>query len=151
MQPRHGRLRESILRLRGIICKPRKRFQNFAAKNWSEPRQMKLSRPLRLWLKSEDAEAALVFAATKADEDRINFANSTLHSFLSSPAYEKKMGSKCAAYFHSLVASTSERFPDLIALFNEEEGGETSNPCRRRSSCRPLIVIKIISVVTLSL
>ncbi|GAA0170793.1 hypothetical protein LIER_24977 [Lithospermum erythrorhizon] len=97
-----------------------------------------------------DAETALVSAATKADVDRINFVTSTLRSFLSSPAYKKKMGSECATYFHSLVASTSERFPDLIAIFNEEmawrpnwyrgltiplpegtvllkEGGETSN------------------------
>ncbi|GAA0186518.1 hypothetical protein LIER_33806 [Lithospermum erythrorhizon] len=54
------------------------------------------------------------------ETDHIQFANSTLRSFISSPAYEKKMGSECASYFHSLVVSTSERFPDLIALFNEE-------------------------------
>ncbi|GAA0139702.1 hypothetical protein LIER_35123 [Lithospermum erythrorhizon] len=67
-----------------------------------------------------DAEMALASAAAMAETARIQFANSTLRSFISSPAYEKKMGSECETYFHSLVASTSERFPDLIALFNEE-------------------------------
>ncbi|GAA0164304.1 hypothetical protein LIER_19972 [Lithospermum erythrorhizon] len=67
-----------------------------------------------------DAEAALVSAATKADADRINFANSTLRSFIYSPAYEKKVGRECAAYLHSLVFSTRGRFPDLVALFNGE-------------------------------
>ncbi|GAA0174433.1 hypothetical protein LIER_27823 [Lithospermum erythrorhizon] len=66
------------------------------------------------------AEAALLFAAAKAETDRIHFANSTVRSFISSPAHEKKMGSECAASLYSLVSSTSRRFPDLIALFNEE-------------------------------
>ncbi|GAA0161911.1 hypothetical protein LIER_18118 [Lithospermum erythrorhizon] len=63
---------------------------------------------------------ALASAAAKAESARITFANSTLHSFISSPAYEKKVGSECAAYFHSIVASTIGRFPDLAALFKEE-------------------------------
>ncbi|GAA0172207.1 hypothetical protein LIER_26074 [Lithospermum erythrorhizon] len=54
-----------------------------------------------------DAETALVSAATKADADRINFVNSTLLYFLSSPAYEKKVGHECVAYLHSLVCSHS--------------------------------------------
>ncbi|GAA0143824.1 hypothetical protein LIER_04418 [Lithospermum erythrorhizon] len=67
-----------------------------------------------------DAEMALASAAAKAETDRIQFMNNTLRSFISSLAYEKKMGSECATYVHSLVASTSERFPNLIALFYEE-------------------------------
>ncbi|GAA0146207.1 hypothetical protein LIER_06216 [Lithospermum erythrorhizon] len=40
-----------------------------------------------------DDEVALTSTAAKADTARIQFANSTLRSFLSSPAYEKKVGS----------------------------------------------------------
>ncbi|GAA0169009.1 hypothetical protein LIER_23581 [Lithospermum erythrorhizon] len=67
-----------------------------------------------------DANLGLASAAAKAEFDRINFANSTLRSFLSSLAYEKKMGSECAAYYHSVMASTSRRFPDLLAVFKED-------------------------------
>ncbi|GAA0165999.1 hypothetical protein LIER_40100 [Lithospermum erythrorhizon] len=67
-----------------------------------------------------DAETALASATVKAETDRIYFTNHTVPSFISSPAYEKKVGSECTSYFHSLVGSTSGRFPDLIALFNEE-------------------------------
>ncbi|GAA0170444.1 hypothetical protein LIER_40966 [Lithospermum erythrorhizon] len=98
-----------------------------------------------------DADLALASAVAKAESARINSANSTLRSFISSPAYEKKVGSECATYFHSVMASTIGRFPELAALFNEEvirrpdwyqgmtlpipegavlpeEGGETPNP-----------------------
>ncbi|GAA0157401.1 hypothetical protein LIER_14676 [Lithospermum erythrorhizon] len=68
----------------------------------------------------QDADLALASAVAEAESARIHFANSTLLSFLSSPAYEKKVGSECAAYFHSIVASTQGRFPDLAVLFNEE-------------------------------
>ncbi|GAA0145848.1 hypothetical protein LIER_36206 [Lithospermum erythrorhizon] len=56
--------------------------------------------------------------AAKASES--HFTNNTLLSFISCPAYEKKVGSECAAYLYSLVASTQGRFPDLVTLFNEE-------------------------------
>ncbi|GAA0151668.1 hypothetical protein LIER_10343 [Lithospermum erythrorhizon] len=67
-----------------------------------------------------NVDRALASAAVEAKSARIHFMNSTLLSFLSSPAYEKKVASECTAYLHSLVASTQGRFPDLAALFNEE-------------------------------
>ncbi|GAA0185398.1 hypothetical protein LIER_32686 [Lithospermum erythrorhizon] len=98
-----------------------------------------------------NADLALASTVVKAESARIHFANSTLLSFLYSPAYEKKVGSECATYLHSIVASTQGRFPDLATRFNEEvtrrpdwyrgltlpipkgavlleEGGETPNP-----------------------
>ncbi|GAA0162189.1 hypothetical protein LIER_18335 [Lithospermum erythrorhizon] len=95
-----------------------------------------------------DAEMALASTAAQAEMARINFANSTPWSFLSSHAYDKKVGSECAAYLHSLVTCTQGRFPALVSLFHEEvirhpgwyhglslpedvamaEGGETSHP-----------------------
>ncbi|GAA0168193.1 hypothetical protein LIER_22963 [Lithospermum erythrorhizon] len=65
------------------------------------------------------AEITLASAATKVEAARIQFANDTLRSFLSSPAYDTKVGSECAAYLASLVTSTQGKFPDLVALFNE--------------------------------
>ncbi|GAA0138950.1 hypothetical protein LIER_00596 [Lithospermum erythrorhizon] len=68
----------------------------------------------------KDAEIALASTVAKAETTRINFVNSTLRSFLSSRAYDKKVGSECEAYLHPLVSSTQGRFPDLVSLFNEE-------------------------------
>ncbi|GAA0164998.1 hypothetical protein LIER_20508 [Lithospermum erythrorhizon] len=46
-----------------------------------------------------DVEMALASTAAKAEMDRIQFANSTMRSFLSSPAYEKKMGANVEHIF----------------------------------------------------
>ncbi|GAA0170331.1 hypothetical protein LIER_24619 [Lithospermum erythrorhizon] len=67
-----------------------------------------------------DAEMALASAAAQVETARFIFVNSTLRSFLSSPAYNKKVGCECATYIHSLVTSTQGRFPDLVSLSNEE-------------------------------
>ncbi|GAA0157435.1 hypothetical protein LIER_14703 [Lithospermum erythrorhizon] len=131
---------------------------SFAKPHW-ELERAKLEEVVVARVK-RDADRALASAADEAESARIHFENSTLLSFLSSPAYEKKVGSECAAYLHSLVSSTQGRFPDLVALFNEEvarrpdwyrgltlpipkgavlleEGGETPNPPPPRRKSPP--------------